>query len=1039
MPAPATIDAFLEVLGKSGLVDPERLQLFLSQAGGLSEKPRKLAARMVASGLLTQFQAEQVLQGKHRGFTIGKYKVLERIGSGGHSMVYLCEHMTVKRRVAVKVLPSTKAENPAALARFYREARAAGALDHVNLVKAHDIDQDNGLHFLVMDYVDGSNLQEIISRFGPLPVERACHYIRQAAQGLQAAHVAGLVHRDIKPANILLDRQGVVRVLDLGLARFFSDHNDPLTLKYDHNNVLGTADYVAPEQALNSHDVDIRADIYGLGGTFYFLLAGQPLFPDGQITQKLIWHQTRQPKPIRALRPEVPKEVAAIVERMIDKDPDKRYQTPVAVIEALVPWTANPLLPPTEAEMPRLSPAARAAAVAEAESGSNLGCGGSAAGISPRSAASLELPPRPRSLANLATSVLTPPVGAPQRPRTMVELPTPPIVSGQTDTTSEGVAAVNASATAPSHSLIAAAAREHPAVAFKRRSYTALLFITTAALTGMGIRWFLNRPVEKAEIASSASPALIVSHAQGTFPSIAEALRKAPAGGRILVCEPTWEEVLRFSGDGLNARAVHIEGRSPTGAAVYWHPPRDHARDQPLVQLSEGANLTLKGFTLHGEDRVQDLVSLAGPSSGLTLEDMQLQGFQRSGVALHHCTGTDKLPVTLQRLRIVPVRAASSALSFEAGSGESNRHVRILDCRLEGPYQSAVELRGPAADIELKHNRIYRSADGVFYARTTPAAPLDLSLEANTFCAIEKLGLHFETLPPVDRGQIRLTNNLFAHTGTLARVDDFAPQPRQARSQWIWAAPALGHGLETAPMRGRAPVEKRYFRKDFRVAGPSVSHALLNITGDSAFTVWLNGVRVGNGELDALTQVGHGVFRTSTRRVFAFDVARFLRSGENVLAVEGSATTGTAGVLAELTYTCPGSSPVSLVSDATWRAFREVQSGWQQPGWKSAAGQAAVVVAPYGGGPAAWRDLAWDCVLREHFQGQADKLFPDPIGNVRDDKSAEGYPLFKALSHTFELPADANDDAQFLRYPATSLLKLAGAPGVPPIEKTPER
>jgi serine/threonine protein kinase len=243
MPAPATIDAFLEVVEKSGLVDPERLQLFLRQALGLSATPRKLAARMVASGLLTQFQAEQMLQGKYRGFTIGKYKVLERIGSGGHSTVYLCEHMTVKRRVAVKVLPSAKSDNPAALARFYREARAAGALDHVNLVKAHDIDQDNGLHFLVMDYVDGSNLQELVSRFGPLSVERSANYIRQAAQGLQAAHVAGLVHRDVKPANILLDRQGVVRVLDLGLARFYSDQNDPLTLKYDHNNVLGTADY----------------------------------------------------------------------------------------------------------------------------------------------------------------------------------------------------------------------------------------------------------------------------------------------------------------------------------------------------------------------------------------------------------------------------------------------------------------------------------------------------------------------------------------------------------------------------------------------------------------------------------------------------------------------------------------------------------------------------------------------------------------------------------------------------------------------------
>ncbi len=324
MPAPATLDAFVGVLGKSALVDAARLQLFLQQAAGLSTTPRKLAARLVASGLLTQFQAEQLLKGKHRGFTIGKYKVLERIGAGGHSTVYLCEHIMVKRRVAIKVLPSAKSDNPSALARFYREARAAGALDHPNLVKAHDVDRDNGLHFLVMDYVDGSSLQEIVSRFGPMSIERAAHYIRQAAHGLQAASAAGLVHRDIKPANILLDRHGVIRVLDLGLARFFCDNTDPLTLKYDADNVLGTADYVAPEQALNSHEVDVRADIYSLGGTFYFLLAGQPLFPEGKITQKLIWHQTRQPTPIRQLRPEVPAELAAVVERMIEKQAAQR-------------------------------------------------------------------------------------------------------------------------------------------------------------------------------------------------------------------------------------------------------------------------------------------------------------------------------------------------------------------------------------------------------------------------------------------------------------------------------------------------------------------------------------------------------------------------------------------------------------------------------------------------------------------------------------------------------------------------------------------
>ncbi len=469
MPAPATIDAFMQVLEKSSLVEAERLRLFLQQAAGLSSSPRKLAARLVAVGLLTQFQAEQLLLGKHRGYTLGKYRILERIGTGGHSTVYLGEHLMVKRRVAIKVLPTARSENPAALARFYREARAAGALDHPNLVKAHDVDRDNGLHFLVMEYVDGSSLQQIVARFGPLPIERSAHYIRQAAEGLQAAHASGLVHRDVKPANILLDRRGVIRVLDLGLARFFCDDEDPLTLKFDSNNVLGTADYVAPEQALNSHEVDSRADIYSLGATFYFLLAGRPLFPEGQITHKLIWHQTRQPTPLRQLRAEIPAELAAVVERMIDKEPPRRYQTAAEVVEALLPWTATPLPPPVAEEMPRLSPAARAALVADADSGSNI----AAAGKGGRA-----VPP----------SVLQP-----SRPRMMAEIATPIFVAGEIDTDS-GDSASAAPAPAPC-AVCGSTAHAKPAASVQQRLLSSILLLLLGVFTGTGLRMATHRDI----------------------------------------------------------------------------------------------------------------------------------------------------------------------------------------------------------------------------------------------------------------------------------------------------------------------------------------------------------------------------------------------------------------------------------------------------------------------------------------------------------------------------------------------------------------
>jgi serine/threonine protein kinase len=232
------------------------------------------------------------------------------------------------------------------------------ALDHPNLVRAFDIDQDQSLHFLVMEYIDGVNLHELVKKIGPLSPTRACHYIYQAAFGLQYAYqCAGLIHRDIKPGNILVDRSGVVKILDMGLARFFRDEHDLLTKKY--SETLGTADYLAPEQALDSHRVDVRADIYSLGATFYFLLTGVPPFPDGTVVQKLTWHQTRQPTPIRQRRAEVPVEIAAIVERMMMKDVATRFASPAEVLVALEPFVQTPIPAPSENELPQLSPAAR--------------------------------------------------------------------------------------------------------------------------------------------------------------------------------------------------------------------------------------------------------------------------------------------------------------------------------------------------------------------------------------------------------------------------------------------------------------------------------------------------------------------------------------------------------------------------------------------------------------------------------------------------------------------------------------------------------
>jgi serine/threonine protein kinase len=411
MPSPTTIDEFLELVRKSGVVDEKKLTTYLDKVGTaqtLPSVPAVLAGLLVRDGLLTQFQAEHVLQGKWRGFCLGKYKVLERLGSGGMGMVYLCEHKLMRRRVAVKVLPAARAQDASSLERFYREARAVAALDHPNIVRAYDIDQDDKLHFLVMEHVDGSSLQEIIKKSGPMDVLRACHYIRQAALGLQHAHeTAGIVHRDIKPGNILVDRNGVVKILDMGLARFFHDEEDVLTKKYDEN-VLGTADYLAPEQALDSHSVDIRADIYSLGATFYFCLTGKTPFAEGTVAQKLIWHQTRQPKPIRQMRPEVPEGVVASIEKMMAKDPSQRPQAPQEIAELLTPWTQTPIAPPPDHEMPQLCPAAMGS---NGPSESNVATG-------PKTPPSgNELSPTPRKVWQVSQSSTPSPLTTPPPPK----------------------------------------------------------------------------------------------------------------------------------------------------------------------------------------------------------------------------------------------------------------------------------------------------------------------------------------------------------------------------------------------------------------------------------------------------------------------------------------------------------------------------------------------------------------------------------------------------------------------------------------------
>ncbi len=336
-----SLDLFLETLRRSRLLAEETVAAEVARFRSTQifrPDARAFAETLCRKRLLTVWQAQNLLAGKHRGYFVGSYTLQGMIAKGGMSFVYLAEHRLLKRRCAIKVLPSMKAANPSLLARFHREARAAATLDHPNVVRmldAGEISQgDSAVHYLVMEYVEGTTLFDVVRQSGRLSVARAIDAIRQTARGLQHVHDAGLVHRDIKPENLIVDRHGTVRLMDLGLARFVESDEEQLTIQQE-GRVLGTANYCSPEQAIDSHGVDARADIYSLGCTLYFLLAGRPPFHEGSLAQRLLSHQSHEPAPIESLRSDVPPALRALLRRMLAKSPANRIATARQVADEL--------------------------------------------------------------------------------------------------------------------------------------------------------------------------------------------------------------------------------------------------------------------------------------------------------------------------------------------------------------------------------------------------------------------------------------------------------------------------------------------------------------------------------------------------------------------------------------------------------------------------------------------------------------------------------------------------------------------------------
>jgi serine/threonine protein kinase len=304
---------------------------------------------LTARRYLTEWQAQMVQRGRADGFFIGGYKILDRIGKGQMGGVYKAVH-SLGQIVALKILPASKAKNPHVLGRFQREARLLTQLDHPNVVRAYQFGEANGVHYIGMEFLEGETLDEVLSRRKRLPWPEAVRLVHQALGGLQHLHERRTVHRDVKPANMMLTPaatkpdttwDATLKILDIGLGReLFADDTPEGQIETQltvEGAVLGTPDYLAPEQAKDARSADIRADLYSLGCVLYHCIAGRPPFPATNIMTQMVMHATENPQPIATLVPDVAPGLQAVLERMMAKSPDDRYQTPAEAAEALAP------------------------------------------------------------------------------------------------------------------------------------------------------------------------------------------------------------------------------------------------------------------------------------------------------------------------------------------------------------------------------------------------------------------------------------------------------------------------------------------------------------------------------------------------------------------------------------------------------------------------------------------------------------------------------------------------------------------------------
>ena len=841
MASKLNVESFVKVVERSRLVATAELEKITQSSADGELTADSLAEKLIGDGQITRWQAAKLLQGRHKGFFLGKYRLQELLGKGGMSSVYLAEHSVMRRNCAIKVLPFKHLDQKGYIDRFYREAQAIAALDHANIVRAYDVDHyedpEGGpvVHYLVMEYVDGLDLQELVESDGRLDPGVAAAVMLQAAEGLQHAHDGGFIHRDIKPGNLLVDQRGVVKILDLGLARLFGENeNETGSVTKDNNQkVLGTADYLSPEQALDSHEVDPRTDIYSLGCTFYFLLLGHPPFEGGTLAQRLMAHQTKDVPPIRKERPEVPESLTNIVDRMMSKSPGDRYQTAEELVKAIGDWMREAGLDVDAG--PTFENATRKSGDSVSQSAVTIVKYGGA-----------PAPPPAGSQNSALAGTAGVPTGASSTP------------TQATGNDSPDGFFIDSSNEPVSSAVLKSGSRRK--VKKKSRSKTPMIAaacgLVTVVVVAVCIALFGGGGGDgddgggdgDGQFGETAGlkPEMTVGE-DGDFQSIVEALeftRKNFADASwdtqvIKVKAGTYRENIKLESDVADPFPQNVE--LVADGRVFLEPADGQ---QPILTIDGIKGFTFRGFRLKSATN-QPAIALSGYLVGTRIEQLLISDIASQGIKITSglsFRGDDK-ELLLSRIQFEGAVSSAVGIQFEPQANLQS-FITIDSCTFIGPFQSGIDFNDYVGGNAVRGCVFANSTIGIRFSGESPVVS-SVELLNNTFYNTNR-GIQFDQHPSEFSERLSLTRNAFVDCSEgdlfvdrdLSR-SEFMKLIQRQRHNWTTREEVADQEVDISKRDGRRGFTEWDFTtrdsKDRQFLVPGPGSALLNVGTPEGF------------------------------------------------------------------------------------------------------------------------------------------------------------------------------------------------------------